>query len=220
MTQVEPDIIRIIQGGPKGDPGINGSPGAPGADGALSAPDALDRLSNACETHNRRYVNNAGITSATQIMRVMFFTCHKAMTVDRLLAVTGNTPASGTPPTTAQLALFREDPTTRDLTRVGITTHDGTLFIAANTEYAVPMQASVPLVKGDRYAIAMLIVGTGTFATFAGIAGTLAATLHRVPRLGAQRTGVASIPSGITDAQLAALPTGNSIYFAALQVGF
>lgn len=207
-------------GGPAGPPGATGPAGPTGPAGADStvpgppSADGFDRLANGIESHNRRYVSSGAVTNGTQIIRITYIYADKSFTAGNIIVATGATAMSGTAPTLVQQALFEENPTTRDLTRLGITANTPSLFTVVTTEYVIPLTAGVPIVAGKRYAVAQIIVGTGTMATYAGTTAVLNTGQQRAPRLCAQRTGAASMPTGITDAQLAASPTGNQMYAA------
>lgn len=176
--------------------------------------DWQDRLEAGIESHNRRYVSSGAVTSGTQILRLTYVYADKSFTANNIIVATGSTPASGTAPTLIQQAVFEENPTTKDLTRIGITANTLTLFTAGTTEYVIPLTTAVPIVAGKRYAIAQLVVGTGTLATFAGTTAVLNSGQQRTPRICAQRTGIAAMPTSVTDAQLVASPTGNQLYAA------
>lgn len=136
---------------------------------------------------------------------LVFFTARKSETITQIRVPSGGTARSGTP-TLQKLAVFTEDPTTKDIARVAITASDTALFAAASTEYTKAFLASFSKVAGQRYAVGFLQVGGTTPPTFyytayaaSQIMGTM---MNRAPRIASLVASQTDIGSSYTSAQL------------------
>lgn len=166
----------------------------------------------------RRKVNTAGVgLSASGTMRFTYFRARKTGTVTSLRLQGGTTAAATV--TLIRLGLYAED-VAGNLTLVGATANDTTLFSVANT-LDVTKALTTPWTgktAGSRYALGVLVVATTT-PTFAGIAGTpsgglAAVEMFRGPKVCANLTGQTDLPSSIPVGSLTS--TGGGLIYAAL----
>jgi len=107
------------------------------------------------EMFSRRFAS-ANASMPTQNCRVTFFTPYLTQVVNSLRSFTSGT-AAGATPTTCKMGLYSVDPSTGDLTRIGITANNTGLWAAANTAYTQALTSPVTVYAGHRYAFAALI---------------------------------------------------------------
>lgn len=133
------------------------------------------------------------LTSASGSMRLAGFTARRKRSISNLRVLVGASVGSGV--TLLRLGLWRV--TADRLVPLGATPNDVTGLVI-NTPLDRAMSAAATIEEGQRYAIAVLSVGTAS-PQFAGltVATALAAgELARDPLLAAQLVGLADLPSG------------------------
>lgn len=109
--------------------------------------------------------NNVGMASGTVVFT--YFYADHTETITTLTAFSGATAAAATP-TVCRMGLCSVA-ANGDLTPIGSTPNDTTLFAAINTAYPKAMSASVGLTKGNLYCTMVIVVTGTTMPTFHGI---------------------------------------------------
>lgn len=131
-----------------------------------------------------------------------YFTARKTETIAQLSATTVT--AAGITPTLCKMGCYSVA-ANGDLTLVGATANDITLFAAASTSYARATTASFGVTLGQRYAFGVVVVSAAAMPNFNGINQINSTEAARAPRLAAALSGQADLPASITDASLSAL---------------
>jgi hypothetical protein len=162
------------------------------------------------EAYARILADQATVAGTSQLLRLVYFTAYKTETISNLVVASGSTGAGATP-TVCRLGIYSEA-ANGDLTLIGSTPNDTTLFSSTNTVYTKAMSASVDLVAGTRYALGVLVVTAATAPTFVGRTLNSSATNQATPRIVAQRASQSDLPSSITNANLA--NTGSALWAA------
>lgn len=129
-----------------------------------------------------------------------FFTATKTETISTLTTYTGSSLAAATP-TICRMAVFSVDGS-GNLTQVGVTPNDTTLFAAVNAAYPKALSASFTKTAGQRYATAVLIVTGVALPSFVGsygsaITATSSTILLAAPTLAARVAGQSDMPSSV-----------------------
>jgi len=161
---------------------------------------AGDRLTTGVEVTQRDRFSTT-ITPSSGTLRLTFFTSSKTLDVASLRTLTRGT--AGASLTVAKQALFSVDEND-DSTLMAATANSLAAF-TANTRVTQALTASKRVVRGRRYAHAVLFVGTtppniiGTVVT-AGSAFT--AECGEPPRYAGTLAGQSDIPSSVTAASL------------------
>lgn len=161
-------------------------------------------------TLNRREVVTAGVGTATQQVRLTFFTAVKTETISNVVSITAGQAAAATP-TLARIGVYVEE-TNGDLTLVAATANDTSLWSATNTVYTQALIAPFTKERGRRYAVGILIVTGVTTPILYGNSVLLAAIAFVAPKLSALITGQADLPASILNGSLAT--SGVSTYVA------
>ena len=202
--------------GPKGDKGDTGATGAPGADGAPGAPavGSANALTVGHETHDRMMVRDSGVSLPTGTMRMTYFTARRNENAATMRVTCGGT-AAGATPTLCKFGLY-SIAANGDATLIASTPNDTTMFNTPNALVSRNFSIAAPLVAGQRYACAVLIITAAAAPTCCGVTGTIPFDTALAPRTVAQRTAQADLPGSITNAQLAASPTGNTPFCVVL----
>jgi hypothetical protein len=159
------------------------------------------------ETMPRLFATStAANTTASQSLRLAYFTAPVTKTVTTIGVLSGAT-AAGTP-TLVKFALF-SGVGTGTQTRIGVTAHDAALLAGTNTIYTKAMLASAQIVKGQRYAIGVL-VAAGTYPSLGGALLT-ANLVEATPKMAQILASQADVPTSITETGLTA---GGSPFYA------
>jgi hypothetical protein len=118
--------------------------------------ETANRVTSGVEVFSRE---TAATTTAmtTGVLRLTYFTAYADMTVASLKTATGATAAAT--PTTCKMGLYSIDGS-GNLTRIGITANDTTVWNATTTAFTKALTSSVAITKGTRYVFAALYVGT------------------------------------------------------------
>jgi len=132
-------------------------------------------------------------SSGSGSLRLTYFTARKTETINSVRIYTGGTAASGG--TLCRIGIYSEDGS-GNLTLVASTANDTALWIAGSTSYAKSLSASFSKVRGTRYAVGPLFVGT-TAPNFIGYNFLPAGEAGQAPRLGALLGGQTDLPSSI-----------------------
>lgn len=127
-------------------------------------------------------------------LQLCFFTARKSETIASLRMSTGLT-ASGAL-TLAKMGLYSVAGN-GDITLIGSTANDTSLFMGTYTNYTRALTAPVAVTKGSRYGFAYLLVGSSA-ATFAGAPwGGSNAEAATLPLMAAVLTGQTDLPASV-----------------------
>ena len=123
---------------------------------ATANQETANRIASGVEVFSRETAaTTTAMTSGT--LRLTYFTAYADMTVASLKSATGATAAAT--PTTCKMGLYSIDGS-GNLTRIGITANDTTVWNAATTAFTKALTSPVAITKGTRYVFAALYVGT------------------------------------------------------------
>lgn len=163
-----------------------------------------DQLTSGQNTIPRYNCGSAVSMGASQSMRLTYFTASVSGTFTQLKTISSTT-AAGATPSLCKMGLYSVDASGNG-TLVASTASDTTLWSAANTVYTSATQASYTVTKGQRYALAVLVVTAAAVPTVVGasMAGSAAAnaTMAESPRLAGALNGQSDLPASFTDASL------------------
>lgn len=149
----------------------------------------------------RRMLSTTSIVSGNSSLRLTYFTARKAETVTQVRTMCGTAQVGAT---LARIGIYTEA-ANGDITLVASTDNDTNLWIAANTAYTKSLAASFNKLRGQRYAVGLLVVGTSTAPTFAGqIPGSAGTDAGLSPRLGGLVGGQSDLPSSVANASISA----------------
>lgn len=171
---------------------------------------------NALETGEAtipRFLASASLTTASGSMRLTYFTATKTETVTSIrLGTTGT--AAGATPTLVRFGLYSVA-ANGDLTLVASTVNDTTIFAAANTWYTKAVSTPYAKTKGQRYAVACLVVtaAAAPLLVSAPNMGGSSAESALAPRIGAALNSQTDLPASVTSASLA---TSAQMFYAAV----
>jgi hypothetical protein len=152
-----------------------------------------DMLTVGESTFPRRFVF-ANTTLTSGILRLTYFTALKTETVTQIRTPSGTTAAAT--PTLCRVGVYSIDGS-GNLTLIASIANDTTLWAATNTNYTRSLSASFSKVRGTRYAVGALFVGT-TAPTVPGVTGGVAAENTIAPRMAAGISSQTDLPSSIT----------------------
>lgn len=132
----------------------------------------------------------------SQRLSLVYFTCDKIFTATQIRSFSGTTAASGA--TTAKMGIYlvNSDST---LTLLAKSANNTSLWSTINTVYTEVLDASVSMVRNQRYAFACLFDGT-TPPNLVGQSYTNGNILTYTPRLVGDFTGQTDIPSSLVAA--------------------
>jgi hypothetical protein len=153
-------------------------------------------------TMTRREITSSAAVSGTQSLRLTYFTAKKTELISQVNLTTGGTAAAATP-TLCRIGIYSVADN-GDLTLVASTVNDTTLFATATTLYTKALQVPFTKVRGQRYAVGVLIVSGVATPTFHGYAFTLGASVIIEPKLSAIVNTQADLPSSVANGSLAA----------------
>jgi hypothetical protein len=145
-------------------------------------------------TMSRGFIVNSNIATGNSNLRLTYFTAKKSLTITQIRTMNG-TAAVGT--TLARIGVYSVDGS-GNLTLIGSTANDTTLWNTANTAYTKSFSASFVIARGSRYAVAPIVVGTSTAPTMYGNAAMLASEGGIAPQLGGLVGGQSDLPSTVT----------------------
>jgi hypothetical protein len=147
----------------------------------------------------RLNVNSAQPLNASGTLHLIYFTARKTETINNIRMSTDATAATGT--TLARMGIYSVNAGTGDLALVAACANDAALFGGTYTPYQRALTAAFNKVKGTRYAVGVLVVGTGMPAITATTCAGADAAL--VPRLCGIVTGQADLPANVTGGTVA-----------------
>lgn len=145
---------------------------------------------------------NGTVSAPTGVCRFAMFTARKTETVTQIRTITGAAAASGV--TLCRIGVYSVD-AADNLTLVASTTNDTSLWIATTTVYTKALTAGFSKVRGTRYAVGLLFVGSGA-PTWVGNSTLLASEGAIVPRLNASVSGLSDLPSSELVGSLSSSP--------------
>lgn len=151
-------------------------------------------------TIRRREISSNAASIASQSLRLTYFTAKKSEVISQISTVTGGTAAAATP-TLCRFGVYKVE-SNGDLTLVASTANDTTLFAAATTQYTRSLQAPFNKIRGQRYAIGVLVVSGVATPTFHGHTVNQISITTMEPKQGALISGQADLPASITSASL------------------
>lgn len=156
------------------------------------------------ETLPRLNAASSAGTTATQSLRLSYFTAIRTEPEASVRVLCGGTAAAATP-TLVRIGLYSVA-ANGDIALIASTPNDTTLFATINTAYTKAYSVAAQLTAGVRYARGILIVtGAATPTFFASLASTVFGNeLAVAPRLSASVPGQADLPASVVAASLGA----------------
>lgn len=177
--------------------GADGEDGADGTDGAEAPGVFSDR-----EQTMAQHAAWSSVSPSTGTMDLAYFTARYSGTRSQVAAYTATSASAAL--TLAKMGIYSVDGS-GNLTLIASTANETSAFAASGTRYLLDLLASVALVKGQRYAIGHLIVGT-TMGNRAGMAfptSALGGAFGPVNRPSARLTGQTDLPGSVAVGSLA-----------------
>jgi hypothetical protein len=156
----------------------------------------IDDLTTGESTFSRRFISNTTLSAANGIMRLTYFTAKRSETITRVRTMTG---AGGQVGATLNRVGIYSVATNGDLTLVASIPNTTSLWLAASTTYVTDLSASFAKVRGQRYAVGNLTVGSSTAAQFSGhgLAGAVASEMGLAPRICGYVGSQTDLPSSV-----------------------
>lgn len=171
------------------------------------------RLTSGQETIPREQISVQTLVTASQNLRLTYFTAYRSETIQSVRLFSGST-AAGATPTVVRVGVYSVAGN-GDLTLVGSTTNDTTLLGTISTKYEKAFSSSFAVTAGQRYAVGLLVVTGATAPFVAGHTSPVPTdTFSAAPRLAGNLTGQSDLPASTTDAALSG--TTQLMYFALL----
>jgi len=154
------------------------------------------------ESLPRLISTSAAVATGNQNLRLTYFTAQTSFTAANMTVASGST-AAGATPTLVRLGLYTVA-SNGDLTLVASTASDTSLLASTNTLYTKALSSSYAVVKGQRYAAALLVVTSATAPTVVGqFPGGSTATLSAAsPRLVGLVAAQSDLPSSVLSASV------------------
>lgn len=158
----------------------------------------------------RDLVQSAAVGSTAGTLRLTYFTARRSETVTQVRVWSGSTAAAATP-TLVRIGLYSVA-ANGDVTLVASTASDTALFAATHTSYTKAFSASYDLVKGQRYAVGILVVTGAAAPTYHGatVFPGSGAEATAAPRLAASVGSQTDLPASVVSGSLS--NSGNRIY--------
>lgn len=156
-------------------------------------------ISSGEEILPRLAVNGAQGLDASGSLHLTYFTARKTEAITKIQMVTDATAATGT--TLARMGIYSVDGS-GNLTLLAATASDTTLFNASYSAFQRTLTTTFNKVKGTRYAMGVLLVGTG-MPDVSAILSPAAVDSAIPPRLNGLVTGQADLPANITAGTIA-----------------
>lgn len=158
----------------------------------------------------RRDISSQTVSSPNGTVRLTYFTAQKTETINSIRTVSGSTAQAGA--TLCRMGIYEEDPATGNLTLVGSTASDTTLWNATQTAFALALSAGFTKKAGTRYATAQIVVGSTTSPTLHGQNQLIGSEAAQSPRLAGVLSGQTDLPGSISAGSIVA--SGNQVYGA------
>jgi len=159
-----------------------------------------NRSTGGIEVYARETCTSDSVASVSGQLSLNFFTAYEDMTVTSLRSYTGNT-AAGATPTLCKMGLYQVN-SDNSLTLLAATASDTSMWSAAFTTYTRALTASVNVVKGQRYAFALLITTAAALPTWPTRTVSTMAGGVMTPRLYGQVSGQTDIPASVASASI------------------
>lgn len=166
-----------------------------------------NRITTGMEVFPREFADNLNNSLPTGTVSLTYFTAYKTMPVASLRTAVGNTAAAATP-TLCKMGLYSVA-ANGDLTLIASTANDTTLWSAVTTIYTKALAAGVTLQRGQRYALACLVV-TSAAAPMLICNQPSSILAAEGPRLTGQLGSQTDLPASITAGSVVA--TNRRIY--------
>lgn len=174
---------------------VDGSaPGVP----PLRGVDAYNTLTSGQETMPRSAVSSNATSQGTGLHRLTYFTAITGFLSSQVRLFSGGTAAAATP-TLARVGLYTVA-ANGDGTLVASTPNDTALFASTNTAYTKSWSTPYTLVKGQRYALGVLVVTAATAPSLTGQAFQVGTLPGAAPRITGGLTGQADLLSSFLGA--------------------
>lgn len=179
--------------------------GAGAAPGEVSQYGA--RLDSGCASIADRRAINSVLAQASGNIYLAYFRAPASFTAANLRMISTAT-AAGATPTVVRFGLWTVA-SSGDLTLVGSTANDTTVFASTNTAYSRAMTASVDLEFGAWYAAGALVVTAAAAPTVLSSLQPSAGrqALSSAPRLSMSLAGQSDLPSSVDAGSLASTDT-------------
>jgi len=156
--------------------------------------DSRDALTTGETVIPRRNVNTSSALSAG-VMLLSYFTARKTESINSVRSATGSTAAVGA--TLARIGIYSVA-SNGDITLVASCANDTGLWIATSTVYTKTLSAAFSKVRGSRYAVGFLIVGSSTQPTLNSTVGLNSVELGLAPRICGFVSGQTDLPSSVS----------------------
>lgn len=153
-----------------------------------------DALASGESTMPRIAVSQTAVASGNGSMRFTYFTARKSETITQVrwpCAATAQVGAS-----LCRIGVYSVNGS-GDLTLVAATANDTNLWLAGSTSYTKSFASSFAKVRGTRYAMAALVVGTSTAPTFYGQTALIAGENGFAPVVASLLSGQTDLPSSV-----------------------
>lgn len=170
-----------------------------------------DDLTLGESTISRRLITATNVSQATGALRLTYFTAKKTETTTSVRLGTGVTAAAATP-TLVRVGIYSVA-ANGDITLVASTPNDTALFAAASTFYTKALSVPLSKVRGQRYAVGVLVVTGTTAPTLQGQNAITNTEMGQAPRLGGLMSAQADLPAS---ALSAAVSDNSHIAYVAL----
>jgi hypothetical protein len=158
----------------------------------------------------RRAIASNGVQTVNNIIRLTYFVSRVGETVTQVRTLSGSQAAVGA--TLAKVGIYSED-ASGNLTLVGATANTTSLWGTVNTSYTTPLSSSFAKLRGVRYAVGVLVVGTTTAPFLHGITlPVVASETAASPRMSGTYTA-SDLPSSIAAGSVV---DGNLQHYAVL----
>lgn len=170
-----------------------------------------DDLAVGQSTFSRRLIGTGAATIGTGALRLCYFTSWKDEVVTQTRVTSGST-AAGATPTLIRMGLYLIAENGNG-TLVAATPNDTTLLAASLTVYTKAFSAPYRMLRGQRYAHALVVVTAATAPTMAGAGVIAVAEGNMAPKINGVIGGQTDLPASFTDVQV----TGSgSAHYAAI----
>jgi len=165
-----------------------------------------DELTTGEATMPRRMVSSQLAGSGNGNLRLTYFTARKTETITQVRTITGST--AGVGPTLCRIGVYSVAGN-GDLTLIASTANDTALWIG-NGAYTKSFSASFSKVRGTRYALATLVVGTSTAPTYTGCVSLVSTEAGIDPRISGFVASQTDLPASVSAGSIS--NTGHSAY--------
>lgn len=156
---------------------------------------------------------NTAVMASTQNAAFQHIRAVRTQTINSIRTFTATT-AAGATPTVCKVGLYSMA-ANGDITRIGISANTTSLWATANTAYTTALLAGAPVVAGQDYMVAMLIVTAAAFPTHVGIVQLSTATgfhtgyINEYPQFAGFATGQTDLATSYLAANIDAAFTRN-----------